>query len=287
MLALDASSIERYFEATEPRRGDRYLFLAMAMVLILMLMILPAYGDRLGIPDLLGVLLVGALLGLLVAVGWGQRWKHRRLRQLLILADECEQLREWDKVPVLLERVFGKPIMSSLDRAEAFLLLAGAARHAHHYEAAGQIYETLMLRQMGSLAQVRQAEIGLATVKIRNQELTDAVNLLARLEKVDLPPGLRAGLDLVRLIQQVYMGHCADAVQELPQRHDLYRRCLSTSAAEGYGLLAYALHTLGRTAEAARWWADATALIDSERLVREHSLLADLARQYPATEHLV
>ncbi|MEE8384978.1 MAG: hypothetical protein V3S01_03595, partial [Dehalococcoidia bacterium] len=85
--------------------------------------------------------------------------------------------------------------------------------------------------------------------------------------------------------QQVFMGHHEDAAQDCEKRCQLYRRFLSTQAAHGYGLLAAAMHHLGRTGEAARLWRDATMLIEAERLVKEYPLLSQVAREYPAMEH--
>ncbi len=295
MNDLDAELIERRFSATEPRRGGRGLLRVLASGLVICLLLVPLLGgafsddgageSRSGLMQVLGVLLAGCLIGMLLVVGWFARQRQRRCRGGVLAAWEHAQLEEWEEARSILDRVMQKAIPSLADRGQAFMILAAIAEHEGRYESAGQIYETLLLRRIGDAVQLQHAQIGLAAAKLRNQELTDAVKMLGRLEQVEMPAGLRAALDVVRLFQQVFMGHHEDAAEECEKRCRLYRRFLSTQAAHGYGLLAAAMHHLGRTKEAARLWRDATMLIDAERLVREYALLETVARAYPAMEH--
>jgi hypothetical protein len=292
---IDAELIERRFSATEPRRGGRYLFHALASGLVICLLLVPLLGGafledgagepRSGQMQVLGALLAGWLIGMLLVVGWFARRRRRRCRGGVLAAWEHAQLEDWEAAQSVLDRVMQKAIPSTVDRGQAFMTLAAIAEHEGCYTGAGQIYETLLLRRIGDAVQLQQAQIGLAAAKLRNQELTDAVNMLSRLEQVVMPPTLRAALDVVRLFQQVFMGHHEDAAQDCEKRCQLYRRFLSTQAAHGYGLLAAAMHHLGRTGEAARLWRDATMLIEAERLVKEYPLLEQVAREYPAMEH--
>lgn len=284
MLPLDAQSIEERFAASEPSRRELYLLYALVMAIIVTLMVLPTYGDRLGVPNAAGVLLLVVLVVLLASVGYSVGRRQRQCRSRIIAAWEHAKLGQWGQAAPILDGLLRGPIRSPADRAEAFLLLAAALENVERHDLAGQVYETLAFQRIGTPTQVHQAQIALAASKIRTQELTDAVNLLAHLEAVQMPEGLRAALDLARLFQQVFMGHCDDAIQDLPKRRELFRRQLSTQAAYGYGLLAAAMHGLGRREEASQLWRDATTLIAADKLVKEYSCLVPIARGYPPME---
>lgn len=284
MPPLDAHSVDERLAATEPTRRETYILYVLVMAIIAAMMILPAYGEDLGLPSAVGVLLLLLMIFLLLGIGWMASRRHKACREDVIRAWEHVRLEEWGAAGQVLDRVMQRPIRSVADRAEAFLLLGAVAEHEGYHDGAAQIYEALALRQIGAPSQLHQARIALAAVKIHNQELTDAIDLLARLEQVPMPDGLRAGLDLVRLFQQVFMGQSADAVQDLPRRREFFRRQLSTQAGYGYALLATALHHLDRREEAAKLWADATALIAPGKLVKEYSCVTPVAKSYPATE---
>lgn len=283
MSGLDEHLIEERFAATEPRRWGLYVLYTLVLVVVGGMMLLPALGSQRDRPEVLGILLLGTLIGLLMLAGWLVGQRQRRCRQEVIKAWAHAQLEEWEAARAILDEVMQRPIQSPSDRGQAFMTLAAIAEHESCHDAAAQIYETLLLRRIGDPVYLQQAQIALASAKIRNQELTDAMDLLGRLEKVPMPTGLRAALDMVRLFQQVFMGHYEDAVEECEERRLLYRRHLSTHAAYGYGLLAAAMHHLGRTSEAAQLWGEATTLIDADRLVREYALLATVSQAYPAT----
>ncbi|MBN2560479.1 MAG: hypothetical protein JXQ75_06080 [Phycisphaerae bacterium] len=284
MSDIDAELIERRFAATCVSRRGSYFLLGLVALVVAGLMFLPAFGSRLGLPDVISVLLVVLSVSLLLLGGWLVGRRQRRCRQMILRAWEHVQLEEWDAAPAILDVVMQRPIRSSSDRGQAFMLLAAIAEHEGRYDRAAEIYETLLLGRIGAPLHLQQAQIALAAAKVRNQELTDAVDLLGRLEQVPMPQSLKAALDVVRLFQQVFMGQHEDAVQEYETRRELYRRHLSTHAAYGYGLLAAAMHHLGRGAEAARLWRDATMLVEASRLVEEYGLLAPIAEAYPETK---
>jgi len=287
MSHLSPSAIQDLFDATEPRRSQWLTMFLLAMAAISCLLLYGWFTEREIVPPVIAIVLPWAMLLVLVGLGWHMSRGHRDRRRRVNRAWERIQLEEWDAARPLLEKLFDAPISSSTDRAQAFVLLASMAEHDRQYDAAALIYEQLLRRRLGDPLTLQQAQIALAAAKLHNHELTDAVDLLNRLENVQMPPGLRATLDLVRLFQQVFMGHFDDAVAEFAARRDAFREYLSTRAGYGYALLAAALHHLGRKTEAAKEWSDATTLVRAERLIEDFPLLDEIAAAYPATEHSV
>jgi len=284
MKQWDAEEVEQRLLATEPRRSHLLLAFGLAVGALLALLVLPRLSPRVGLPADAGTLVGAAMMVAAGLTAWNLGRRQRKCRAWLGHAWELVQLEEWDAAAEILERGLRKPILASADRTQAFMLLAAVAENRGAWDAVVAIYEALLLRGIPDPITVQKAQIGLAAAKIHTQQLTDAVDLLAQIEQRALPPDLRAAVDLVRLFQQVFMGHHADAVENIEQRRALYRRALSTAAAYGYALLALALHHLGRTAEAALLWADATTLVRPERLIASYPILGTISAVYPATE---
>ncbi len=178
-------------------------------------------------------------------------------------------MEKWDAAETSLGALLESPIHNPSLRGQAFLLLAAVVEHRGQYEPAALVYEKMLLGRIGDASQLQHAQIAWAEAKLRNHELTDAVDMIGRLEKIEMPLAYKATLDLVRLFQQVFMGHHEDAVHDIEERRSLFQRYLSTRAAIGYGLLAVAMHGLSRTSEASDLWRDATTLMTPERLVGE------------------
>lgn len=276
--------VERHFAATEPNRRGWYAFYACVLGMILASVLLPAFYRGSDPAESLSLLFLAVPITLLLCAGWVTKGRRFRSRQGVQKAWERVQLADWTGAQALLDEVMHRPIPSSSERGQAFMTLAAIAEHAGHYDEAAQVYETLLLRRIGDPVQLQRAQIALAAAKLRNEELTDAVKFIGRLEQLEMPVSLRAALDLVRLFQQVFMGHYEDALADFEERRSLFRRHLSTQAGFGYGLLAAALHHRGRTDDAARLWGDATTLIDADRLVEEYALLSTVSQAYPATK---
>jgi tetratricopeptide (TPR) repeat protein len=287
MQSIDAETVEQWFADTQPKRSRLYGSYTFLLAALMGLMLVAVFGSRMGLPPLAGVLLAVLVLGLFMTTGWKNGRRQARNRHRVQQAWQAVQLDEWDTARSLLEDLVRRPIQSSTDRCEVFTLWAALAEEKGDYAAAARIYETLLLARIGDARQLQEAQIALASAKLRNQELTDAVEMIGRLEKVPMPQGMRAALDLVRLHQQVFMGNLEDAVYGANERRELYRRFLSTRAGYGYGLLAAAMHALGRTDEAKQLWQDATTLIKPDRLTSEYDVLAPVAQTYPPSEHPV
>ncbi|MCG8407946.1 MAG: hypothetical protein MI923_22325 [Phycisphaerales bacterium] len=284
MQEIDAQFIERHFAATAPRPSRMTGFYALIGVVAAFVLVwaFRAQSWHLVRPLVLG--LPWLVLLLLLAVSWWTTLQQRQRRRMITKAEEHVQLEAWEQAERTLEPALQSPIRSSNDRCQAFMVLAALAEHNRQYESAARIYQTLLLERIGEGYQLQRVQLGLSSAKLRNEELADAVNLLDRLEKISMPPALQAVCQLIRLSQQVFMGHYEDAVENMADRQSLFRRFLSTKAGYGYGLLAAAHHRLGRLDEAARLWLDATTLVHPERLVEEYDCLAVVSQNYPALE---
>ncbi len=285
MEQFDAQQIDRRFDVTAARRGFNqgwYALIGFASVLLLLQGWGEGGSDRPSVPAIL--LSWGVVFGLLAA-GWLRAKRQRQARQSITRAGERVQLEQWAEAGELLDVAMRRSIQSDSDRCQAFMLLATLAERHGHFDQAAHIYERLLLERIGDGYQLQQAQLAIANAKLRNEELTDAVTLLDHLEKISMPRALGAVYALIRLYQRVFMGHNEDAVAELAERRSLFRQFLSTRAGYAYGLLAAALHRLGRHDEAAQFWLDATTLIPSQKLVAEYGALVAPCECYPAMEH--
>jgi len=285
MNLLDSDAIEASFAASQPRRRSLFGLQSLMMATVVCVVFLAMAGPRFGVPADAGLILPPIVIG--AALGIGHRASRRRKACRDAVTRAWQHLQFDEARPALdaLGPIMRGPITSESDRGQAYMLMAGAAERLGRFDAAVQIYETLLIQRVGDIAQLQEAQIRLAAAKVRNDELTDAVTLIGRLAQVPMPPPLKAAFDLVHLFQQVFMGHHADAIQHEEEQRALFRKYLSTKAAYGYGLLAAAMHYLGRIPDASRLWRDATTLMRSEKLVREYPLLAPVSLAYPAVEY--
>lgn len=215
---------------------------------------------------------------------WGRLRQQRRSMQTLARAAEAAEMNDWTGVLPHVRTVLAQAIRQQPIRTQALLLYAGAAERQRNFEVSEYVFEAILREHAGDAVQLHQATLGLAGTKLRSEQLTDAVTMLDRLRRVELPSILRAGVELMRLFQEVYMGHHDLALATMEQRRSLFRRYLSTRAAYGYALFAAALHGQGRADEAASCWRDATLLMRPHRLVERYDLLRVIDQHYPASE---
>lgn len=286
MMDANHKGVEALLDATEPRRSG-YGALALKTAAIVAILVLAAMAQRWGLPAAVSMVVPWILvIGLLTAARSAGR-RERDVRKSIDRATELVQMEDWEAAGGMLMPLLDRPIRSGYHRGQAFLLWAALADHERRYEAAGEMYEALALRRIGDPLQLQQAGIALATAKLRNGELTDAVTLIGRMERLQMPRALRAACDFVRLFQQVLMGHFEDAAANQDERRAAFRRELSTRAGFAYAMLALAEHYLGRHENARRLWGDATTLIRPERLLADFDILKPVAAAYPATEYAV
>lgn len=282
---MDAQRIDRLFEATEPTRSGTLWWYALMGITFGALLATLFKGEGSVIPRWILLPLPWLVILFLLVVRWISARRDIRHRRATAEAWDQARLEAWPQVEQSIDVLMNRPIRFSSDRCQVFILLARLAERKGLYEQATRIYERLLVERIGDGYQLQKTQLALSSAKLRNEELTDGVRMLDRLERVPMPLALRAIHSLIRLYQQVFMGHYEDAVEKVSDRHALFQRYLSTRAGFGYGLMAAAMHHLDRREEAAGLWLEATTLIPAARLVKEYHCLETVSRAYPATEH--
>lgn len=258
------------------------LMAAVAVGLALIVVAPPALEQQ-SISPWVSVALPWGVFGLIVWSGWQASRRHGRVVRDLMTAREAADLNDWPQVARCVRRLLARPVRPPQARYHAYLLYGAAAERSGSHAAGERAFELLLGDENSDPAAKYHAAIGLAALKLRTEQLTDAVRLLDRLRRIELPPPLEAGRELVRLFQEVLMGHYDDAIAEFERRRALFRRHLSTRAGYGYGLFAAAFHARGRTEDAATQWRDATLMLPPELLVERYELLRPVAQSYAAS----
>lgn len=208
--------------------------------------------------------------------------KQRELARRLQESMEAVQLREWPRALQCLTRLLRRPVPHPAARAESLLALAAVAEADNAFEASQKIYETVLEERQADPIQLHTARVGLGAAMLRTGQTTDAVGLIDRLEREDLPGSLRAHSEMLALFREITMGHAADRLDRADTRRSLFRRHLGTRAGYGYALLAAAFDKAGNREQAARFWRDATMLVAPAELARRFDFLQHLVDDYPA-----
>lgn len=228
------------------------------------------------LPQLLLLLVIGLLFNTAV--------RQKRLSRLMESAFEAVQLRQWPAARERLVQLLRHPINIGTARAEALLALAAAEEYEGAYGTSQSVYEAILEERAGDALQQHNARVALAVAMLRNGQITDAVNLIDRLERSSLPDGLRAQLEIVCLFREVMMGQPDASPERTERRRRLFRDHLGTRAAYGYALLAAAQDRLGQADSAAASWRDATLLLRPTELLRRFGELEPVAGKYPPAE---
>ncbi|MCA9257499.1 MAG: hypothetical protein KDA33_17750 [Phycisphaerales bacterium] len=286
MERIDIDTADRAFVATRrnPRENHASFFvmglmLATILVPFLFTLELDSFEGR--------VIIVApwALMFVLLMLSWRRARRHRHVTAAISAAWDHAQLEDWAAVEAILPHLLRHPIRSDSDRGRTMVLLASVAERKRCYDAAAHIYERLLRERIGDAPLLQQAQLALASAKLRNEELTDAVDLLDRLQQIQMPASLRAVYEVIRLHQQVFMGHYADAIANIDDRIALFRRHLSTRAGFAYALVAAAFHRLNMPDRARRYWNDATMLVTPNKILERFEIARDVSQAYPAAEH--
>jgi len=285
MTQITPQQIDSWIERTTPSPRENYpvyFIFGLFIASILAPIVLPLFTNAKWQWEQLEVI-PWVLLTIILLISRWRASKRRRSNERVEQIWENAKLERWDAVDTALPTTFNHPIYDPTLRGRAFMIVAGLLESRKQHDVAGHIYESLLRRRMGDPLTLHQAQLSLASAKLRNEELTDAVQLIGRLQKIEMPPPLRAIFEAVRLHQQVFMGQNEDAVDKISERRDLFRRHLSTRAGYTYGLLAAALHRLGRKDEAQQYWHDATLLVPPAKLTDRFELLGDVAPHYQSS----
>lgn len=282
---MQIETVDALIASSRPRRrllrGSMLLLLALSMFLGASLADPKVVSSNLPLGWLVPQLLLLTMIGLVLRHGLRQR----RTSRLMLQAFESVQLREWDRASDLLQQLLRHPLRYRTARAESLLALAAVAESEQDHATAQHIYEAVVLEQEAEPLQMYTAQLGLAGAMLRTQQTTDAVALIDRLRRNQVPDALRAQVELLALYRDITMGQVDAAIEAADQRRELFRRHLSTGAGHGYALLALAFHRAGRVEEAGQLWHDATLLVRAADLLRRYPELKDVTGRYPAVEH--
>lgn len=234
--------------------------------------------------SLLHLLLPQALLLTIAVWIWNRARRQQRNTAALIAAWEAVQLKDWARAEPQIVELLQHPIRSAPARLQSLMVLAAVADNQKQYSVSQHILESILQEPLLDRTMLYAARIALAGEMLRTHQLTDAVRMIDRLIREDLPDAVRAQVELLSLFRYVLMGQSEDAVDRADDRRALFRRHLGTRAGYGYALLAAAFDRAGQADRAAELWRDATLLLSPPDIVDRFAELASVARKYPATE---
>ncbi len=280
MLTLQTA--EQLIASSRPRggllRGPMFMLLGLSILLGALsadTAILPQNGL---LSWLLPQLIILAVAGTLAYSVYRQRQFSRYLQESL----EAVQLRQWPRAMSMLSRVLRKPVAHATARAESLLALAAVAEASDAFDASQRIYESMLEDRQADPVQLHTARVGLGGAMLRTGQTTDAVGLIDRIEREELPGSLQAHSELLALFRELAMGHAAQRLDRAENRRQLFRRHLGTRAGYGYALLAAAFDSAGQSAPAQRLWHDATMLVRPAELLQRFTELHALPGRYAA-----
>lgn len=234
--------------------------------------------------SLLQVLGPQALLIIVVVWVWARARRQRRVAAAMTSAWEAVQLKDWDTAESQMVGLLRRPIRPASARMQSLMVLAAVADNQKQYAVSQHILEAILQDPAIDRGVFYAARIGLAGTLLRTQQLTDAVTMIEKLLREELPDAILAQVELLNLFRFVMMGQVEHAVDRADERRDLFRRCLGTRAGYGYALLAAAFDRSGSSERAAGLWQDATLLLSPADLVGRFAELGPVAQRYPATE---
>jgi len=283
---LTEESVGNLIESSRPRQGAIHGPLLALFGLALLL------GALLATPDLVGGGIFSVILSQMILLGLigftiRQVIKRKRISRLMLESFEAVQLHQWERARAVLLELLKHPLRHPQARAESLLALAAVAEADHAYEASQQVYESLLTESQADPLQLHTAQVALAAAMLRTGQVTDAVNLIDRLTRQELPDALKAQIELLSLFREVVMGHAAEGINRADERRKLFRDNLSTRAGYGYGLLALAFDQANQPEKAGQYWRDATLLVRPDELVERFDVLSAMAAKYPAKEFLL
>jgi len=279
---LTVQTAEQLILSSRPRggliRGPMFILLGVSIL----------FGGLSADPNLLppnGVLswLMPQLLLVAVAgVMFYTIYRQRTLARYVQESIEAVQLRQWPRAWEALHRLLRRPVPHAGARAESLLALAAVAEASDSFEVSQRIYEHMLEERQADPLQLHTARLGLGAAMLRTGQTTDAVGLIDRLEREELPGSLKAHTELLALFREITMGHAVDRLDRAEERRQVFRRYLGNRAGYGYALLAAAFDGAGNRELAARYWHDATLLLSADDLIRRFGELKALAAKYPA-----
>ncbi len=281
---LTPNQADRLIHASRPPRGwlrtSGPLLLGLSMILGALLADPGLFGVEGPWTALLPQVLLFTLAGLMIRSALRQRRTGRQLTTGL----EAVQLHRWEQARAALTALLQRPVRHRVARAEALLGLAAVAEADQCHETAQRIYEAVAMEPGTDPLQAHTARVALGAAMLRTGQTTDAINLIDRLAREDMPPMLKAPVELLALFREIVMGQSTEALTHAERRRALFREHLSTRAGYGYGLLAAAYDRAEQPDAAKRCWHDATLLIPAAELITRFDELKAVASRYPSAE---
>ncbi|MBI4581979.1 MAG: hypothetical protein HY718_19935, partial [Planctomycetes bacterium] len=230
---VTVETAERLMTSSRPRgglwRGPTFILLGLSILLGALAAdstVLPQHG---ALSWLLPQIILLAVAGTLVYSIRKQRDALRTIQESM----EAVQLRQWPRAMRALDHLLGRPVTHPGIRTESLLALAAVAEANEAYDASQRIYEGVLQEHQADPVQLHAARVGLGGAMLRTGQTTDAVSLIERMEREELPDSLRAPRELLALYREICLGHAADRLERAEERRALFRRHLGTQA--GYG----------------------------------------------------
>jgi uncharacterized protein HemY len=276
--------------AQELIRRSRYRSTWLSPQTLILLLIGAMLGGLLANPkgltddSLLQLLVPQALLVTLAVWMWSRARRQQRTAAAMTAAWEAVQLKDWGRAEAQIVTLLHRPIRPGPSRLQSLMVLAAVAESQKQYAVSQHILESILQEPILDRSVYYAARIALAGTLLRTHQLTDAVRMIDKLAREELPDAVRAQVELLSLFRGVYMGQVEDAIERADERRTLFRRHLSTRAGYGYALLAAAFERADQTDRAAQFWRDATLLLSPTDILDRFGEVATVAKKYPATE---
>lgn len=227
----------------------------------------------------------GLLIGLIIWV-WIRARRQEEAIARLESATEAIQFHDWERGESLIVSLLQRPLDPPGARLRALLGLATVAEGQRQYAVCQHVLERVRRECVADRGLDAYVRIALADTMLQNDQLHDAVQLIERLNREDLPASLKARVEMLNLFRAVRMGQAQDAVDRADERRELFRRHLGTKAGYGYGLLAAAFDRAGESGRAAAMWCDATTLLDAAEIVDRFAEVRFVAAKYSSAKRL-
>jgi tetratricopeptide (TPR) repeat protein len=233
---------------------------------------------------------------------WANRARRDEQTELLAIEDLLA-LKRVEQVAPRLHWIMLRPMRAPEGRLRALLLLATTLTRMQRYDDAILVYNELIETERVAGPGGAMVKLGRAMAMLHADHLYDAdraINDLRRLidrggagvemlqmdDSVPAPaadPMSIAALRLVELFRDVKTGHFAEAIDLFHAHRDTIRRGLGHRVAEAHALAAVAYDRASRPADAARAFADATALQPMAELLNRYVEVRPLIAKYAPT----
>ena len=270
-------------EASEPRRpvSRLWFFLGgmMAVMVSSAVFSANAKSGQLLIEAVSGLLMAGLMVAVVLISSAALR-RVRAEQQLVEGIGELVQLRRWSEAAGQLDQYLARPARTQGLRAQALIYLGAVLARYQRFTDAIAVYEHLLEADMLDAGTEYGLRLGRAMAMLREDHLVDADRAISELKRAT-PTGVdSAGLALVELYRDVKTGHADDAVVRFERVLPYVRQQLGHRAGDAWGLAARAYDQLGRPAEAATAYRNATLLSPPVELSRRYPELRKLEGKY-------